>query len=74
MAIVALSPGGSRVVSQRAHWTWNAGLSNAKIALVIPGHVLTPTENRAPFARRVLGLAATLHQNSECGDYGATWT
>ena len=36
--------------------------------------VLTPTENRATFARRVLGLVATLHQNSECGHYGATWT
>ena len=34
----------------------------------------TPTENRAINARRVLGLVATLHQNLECGDYGATWT
>ena len=37
-------------------------------------HMLTPTQNRANSAGRVLGLVATLHQNSECGHYGATWT
>ena len=36
--------------------------------------VLTPTENRAVYARRVLGLVATLHQNSERQNYGTTGT
>ena len=38
------------------------------------GAMLTPTENRATFARRVLGLVATLHQNSECENYGTSVT
>ena len=36
--------------------------------------LLTPTENRATSARRVLGLVATLHQNSECENHGTTGT
>jgi len=38
------------------------------------GLVLTPAQNRANSAGRVLGLVATLHQNLECEQYGTTGT
>ena len=44
------------------------------VFLVKMAPLLTPTENRATSARRVLGLVATLHQNSECENNETTWT
>jgi len=51
----------------------DTGISKSEVSRICAG-LLTPTENRAINARRVLGLVATLHQNSECENNGTTWT